>query len=168
MAAERGLHCLVEKPMASNLAGAQRMMEAAAKNNVRLMIDLVIKSKTMAGFHTPYVPGWDCHGLPIEFKVVKEAKGLSPAEIRTRAEEFARKFIDIQRQSFRRLGVFGDWENPYLTLDPGYEADIVRVFATFVDKGLVYESGKPVQWSYGAHTALAEAEVEYENRVDRS
>ncbi|MDF1813543.1 MAG: isoleucine--tRNA ligase [Verrucomicrobiales bacterium] len=132
----------------------------------KVLKDLVLKSKSMAGFHCPYVPGWDCHGLPIEFKVVKEAKGLSPAEIRTRAEKFARKYIDIQRKSFRRLGVFGDWENPYLTLAPEYEADIVRVFATLVDKGLVYQSKKPVQWSYGAQTALAEAEVEYEDVKD--
>ncbi|MFV1994636.1 MAG: isoleucine--tRNA ligase [Verrucomicrobiales bacterium] len=132
----------------------------------KILKDLVIKSKTMAGYRCPYVPGWDCHGLPIEFKVVKEARGLTPAEIRTRAEKFARKFIDIQRTSFRRLGIFGDWEHPYLTLDPAYEADIIRVFATFVDKDLVYQSRKPVQWSYGAKTALAEAEVEYEDRED--
>lgn len=132
----------------------------------KILKDLVVKSRTMAGMHCPFVPGWDCHGLPIEFKVVKETRGLAPAEIRTRAEAFARKYIDIQRNSFRRLGVFGDWQNPYLTLDPGYEADIVRVFATFIDKDLVYQSKKPVQWSYGAHTALAEAEVEYEDRKD--
>ena len=132
----------------------------------KILKDLVVKSRTMAGHHCPYVPGWDCHGLPIEFKVVKETRGLEPAEIRTRAEKFARKFIDIQRDSFRRLGVFGDWQSPYLTLDPAYEADIVRVFANFIDKDLVYQSKKPVQWSYGAHTALAEAEVEYEDRKD--
>ncbi len=132
----------------------------------KVLKDLVIKSKTMAGYHCPYIPGWDCHGLPIEFKVVKESRGLEPAEIRRRSEAFAREFIDIQRKSFRRLGVLGDWENPYLTLSPEYEADIIRVFATLVDKGLVYQSKKPVQWSYGAQTALAEAEVEYEDRKD--
>jgi len=132
----------------------------------KVLKDLVIKSKTMAGFHCPYIPGWDCHGLPIEFKVVKESRGLEPAEIRKRSEKFARGFIDVQRNSFRRLGVFGDWEHPYLTLSPEYEADIIRVFAKFVDKGLVYQSEKPVLWSYGAHTALAEAEVEYEERKD--
>ena len=130
----------------------------------KILKDLVLKSKSMAGFETPYVPGWDCHGLPIEFKVVRETAGLSPAEIRTRAEAFARQFIDIQRNSFRRLGVFGDWWNPYLTLDRQYEADIIRVFATCVDKGLVYQSQKPVLWSYGAQTALAEAEVEYKEK----
>ncbi|MCP5540360.1 MAG: isoleucine--tRNA ligase [Akkermansiaceae bacterium] len=132
----------------------------------KVLKDLVIKSRTMAGFHCPYVPGWDCHGLPIEFKVVKESRGLEPAEIRRRSEDYARKYLDIQRQSFRRLGVFGDWENPYLTLAPEYEADIIRVFAAFVEKGLVYQSEKPVLWSYGAETALAEAEVEYEDRSD--
>lgn len=127
----------------------------------KVLKDLVLKSKSMAGFECPYIPGWDCHGLPIEFKVVKESRGLDAPEIRRRSEAFAREFIDIQRNSFRRLGVFGDWENPYLTLSPEYEADIIRVFATLVDKGLVYQSQKPVQWSYGAQTALAEAEVEY-------
>ncbi|MBL9152098.1 MAG: isoleucine--tRNA ligase [Verrucomicrobiales bacterium] len=132
----------------------------------KVLKDLVIKSKAMAGFHCPYVPGWDCHGLPIEFKVVKESKGLEPAEIRRRSEDYARKYIDIQRASFRRLGVFGDWDRPYLTLSPEYEADIIRVFARFVEQGLVYQSKKPVLWSYGAQTALAEAEVEYEDRSD--
>ncbi len=127
----------------------------------KVLKDLVVKSKTMAGFAVPFVPGWDCHGLPIEFKVVKKATGLEPAEIRRRCSEFALKFIDIQRASFRRLGVFGDWQNPYLTMDPAYEADILRVFAKMVEDGRIYQSRKPVQWSYGAHTALAEAEVEY-------
>ena len=132
----------------------------------KVLKDLVIKSKSMAGFHCPYVPGWDCHGLPIEFKVVRESRGLEPAEIRRRSEAFARSFIDVQRNSFRRLGVFGDWQAPYLTLSPEYEADIIRVFATCVEKDLVYQSKKPVLWSYGAQTALAEAEVEYEDRSD--
>jgi isoleucyl-tRNA synthetase len=130
----------------------------------KLLKDLVVKSKTMAGFTTPFIPGWDCHGLPIEFKVVKETAGLEPAEIRRRCAEFAKKFIDIQRGSFRRLGVFGDWMNPYLTMNPGYEADILRVFAKLVENGCIYQAKKPVQWSYGAQTALAEAEVEYKDK----
>jgi isoleucyl-tRNA synthetase len=130
----------------------------------KLLKDLVVKSKTMAGFTAPFIPGWDCHGLPIEFKVVKEAAGLEPAEIRRRCAEFAGKFIDIQRGSFRRLGVFGDWENPYLTMNPGYEASILRVFAKLVEHGSIYQAKKPVQWSYGAQTALAEAEVEYQDK----
>lgn len=132
----------------------------------KILKDLVVKSKSMAGFRAPYVPGWDCHGLPIEYKVVKESRGLSPLEVRKRSEAFAHKFIDIQRGQFKRLGVFGDWEHPYLTLNPGYEADILRAFAVFVEKGLVYESLKPVFWSSGAQTALAEAEVEYQDRED--
>ncbi len=87
-------------------------------------------------------------------------------EIRKRSEDYARQFIDIQRRQFRRLGVFGDWENPYLTLAPGYEAEIIRAFGKFVAKGLVYQSMKPVLWSTGAQTALAEAEVEYAKRTD--
>jgi isoleucyl-tRNA synthetase len=130
----------------------------------KVLKDLVVKSKTMAGYTAPFVPGWDCHGLPIEFKVVKQAAGLEPAEIRRRCTEFAEKFIEIQRGSFRRLGVFGDWENPYLTMAPGYEAEILRVFAKLVESGSVYQSKKPVQWSYGAQTALAEAEVEYQDK----
>jgi isoleucyl-tRNA synthetase len=128
--------------------------------------DFIVKSRSMLGYRAPFVPGWDCHGLPIEFKVVKESRGLSPVEIRKRSEDYARQFIDIQRRQFRRLGVFGDWENPYLTLAPGYEAEIIRAFGKFVAKGLVYQSMKPVLWSTGAQTALAEAEVEYAKRTD--
>ncbi len=132
----------------------------------KILKDLVVKSKTMLGFRAPFVPGWDCHGLPIEFKVVKETRGLSPLEVRQRSEAFARKFVDLQRGQFKRLGVLGDWEHPYLTLDPAYEAEILRAFAVLVEKGLVYESKKPVFWSTGAQTALAVAEVEYHDRED--
>jgi isoleucyl-tRNA synthetase len=132
----------------------------------KILKDFVVKSQTMLGKRAPFVPGWDCHGLPIEYKVVKESRGLSPLEIRKKSEAFARKFIDIQREQFKRLGVFGDWENPYLTMDPRYEAEILRAFAVFVEKGLVYQSKKPVFWSTGAQTALAEAEVEYQERDD--
>ena len=134
----------------------------------KILKDLILKSKTMAGYAAPYVPGWDCHGLPIEFKVVQKARDLDAAEIRRRCVEFARGFIDIQRTSFRRLGVFGDWEHPYLTMDPAYEANILRVFAKLVEDGAVYQSRKPVQWSYGAYTALAEAEIDYKEKVSSS
>jgi isoleucyl-tRNA synthetase len=134
----------------------------------KILKDLIVKSRAMAGFRAPYIPGWDCHGLPIEFKVVKESKGLSPLEVRKRSEAYARKYIDIQRRQFRRLGVFGDWDHPYLTLDPSYESVILRVFAELVEKDLVYQSKKPVFWSTGAQTALAEAEVEYKERTDPS
>lgn len=131
----------------------------------KVLKDLVVKSKTMAGFQSPFIPGWDCHGLPIEFRVVKSAAGLTPLQVRQKSEEYARKFIDIQRGQFRRLGVFGDWEHPYLTLDPSYEAAIIRSFGRMVEKGLVYRSKKPVLWSTGAQTALAEAEVEYQEKT---
>ena len=132
----------------------------------KILKDFVVRSQTMLGKRAPYVPGWDCHGLPIEYKVVKESRELSPLEVRKRCEAFARKFIDIQREQFKRLGVFGDWEHPYLTMDPKYEAEILRAFAVFVEEGLVYEAQKPVFWSTGAQTALAEAEVEYQERDD--
>ncbi len=132
----------------------------------KILKDIVVKSQTMLGKRAPYVPGWDCHGLPIEYKVVKESRKLSSLEVRQKSEAFARKYVDVQREQFKRLGVFGDWENPYLTLDPKYEAEILRAFAVFVEKGLVYQSKKPVFWSTGAQTALAEAEVEYQERDD--
>src|SRR3954452_20174958 len=132
----------------------------------KILKDLVVKSQTMLGKRAPYVPGWDCHGLPIEYKVVKESRDLSPLEVRKRCDAFARKYVDLQRQQFKRLGVLGDWEHPYLTLDPKYEAEILRAFAVFVEKGLVYQAKKPVYWSTGAQTALAEAEVEYADRTD--
>ncbi len=127
----------------------------------KVLKDIIVKSKTMAGYYAPFIPGWDCHGLPIEAKVVKEAQGLEPAEIRRRCAEFALGYIDQQRLSFRRLGIFGDWFSPYITMTPQYEAWILRVFAKLVEQGAVYQSLKPVQWSYAHHTALAEAEVEY-------
>ena len=132
----------------------------------KILKDFVVKSQTMLGKRAPFVPGWDCHGLPIEYKVVKESRELSSLEVRKRCEAFARKFINIQREQFKRLGVFGDWEHPYLTMDPKYEAEILRAFAVFVEEGLVYEAQKPVFWSTGAQTALAEAEVEYQERND--
>ena len=132
----------------------------------KILKDFVVKSQTMLGKRAPYVPGWDCHGLPIEYKVVKESRALSPLEVRKKSEAFARKFINIQREQFKRLGVFGDWEHPYLTMDPTYEAEILRAFAVFVEEGLVYQAQKPVFWSTGAQTALAEAEVEYQERDD--
>ena len=132
----------------------------------KILKDFVVKSRTMAGFRAPFIPGWDCHGLPIEFRVVKSSAGLTPVEVRRRSEDYARKFIGIQRAQFRRLGVLGDWDHPYLTLDPAYEADIIRSFGRFVEEGLVYRKKKPVLWSTGAQTALAEAEVEYQQRVD--
>ena len=132
--------------------------------------DLVLKSRSMMGFYAPFVPGWDCHGLPIEHKVVTEQKlvGADPALIRTKCEEVARHFIQRQKEQFQRLGVFGDWDHPFLTMSPAYEAAELRVLAQLVEKGMVYEGLRPVHWSTGCRTALAEAEVEYAEREDDS
>ncbi|MFQ3670463.1 MAG: class I tRNA ligase family protein, partial [Verrucomicrobiia bacterium] len=134
--------------------------------------DIVLKSKFMAGFQVPFIPGWDCHGLPIEHKVTRELAAdrqtLNPVDIRQRCEAYARKYIDLQRIQFKRLGVFADWDHPYITMDPTYEADILRLFATLIEKNLVYQALRPVYWSTGCQTALAEAEVEYADRTDTS
>ncbi|MHB8846638.1 MAG: isoleucine--tRNA ligase [Nitrospirota bacterium] len=127
--------------------------------------DIIVKYKSMSGFAAPYVPGWDCHGLPIEHQVLKnlgpKKDTMSQAEIRTLCREYAGKFIDIQRDEFKRLGVFGDWDNPYLTMNYPYEAAIVRELGKFVGAGSVYKGKKPVYWCGSCETALAEAEVEY-------
>ena len=127
--------------------------------------DITLRYKSLRGFRTPYVPGWDCHGLPIEQKVAKElqAAGLSlpTSELRSRCDAFAEGWIKKQTASFKRLGVQADWANEYKTKAPAFEADILRTFAAFVEKGLVYRSKKPVYWSIPFETALAEAEIEY-------
>ncbi|MBI3358996.1 MAG: isoleucine--tRNA ligase, partial [Nitrospirae bacterium] len=131
----------------------------------KILKDIIVKSKTMMGYSAPYVPGWDCHGLPIEYEVLKEARSkketLSSTEIRRRCRVYAQKFVNIQREEFKRLGVLGDWENPYLTMTPDYEADIVREFGKVVESDGVYKAKKPVLWCPYDETALAEAEVEY-------
>jgi isoleucyl-tRNA synthetase len=130
--------------------------------------DIVLKFQNMSGHYAPFVPGWDCHGLPIEFKVMKElgAAETDPIKIREKCEATARHFVEVQREQFQRLGVFGDWAHPYLTLDPAYEAETLRVFADLVGKNLVYQGLRPVYWSTGCQTALAEAEIEYKERID--
>ena len=130
--------------------------------------DIVLKYHNMRGDYSPFVPGWDCHGLPIEHKVMKElgAEETDPIKIREKCEATARHFIAVQSEQFQRLGVFGDWANPYLTLDPAYEAETLRVFATLVGQDLVYQGLRPVLWSTGCQTALAEAEIEYKEKVD--
>ena len=135
--------------------------------------DFILKFQTMRGKNVPYVPGWDCHGLPIEFKVMQDFRkenrqDAAAADIRKACEAYARKYIDIQREQFKRLGVFGDWDNPYLTLDKKYEAEELRLFADLVEKGFVYRGKKPVYWSIPCRTALAEAEVEYADHVSQS
>ncbi len=137
----------------------------------KVLKDMVVKSKTMSGFRAPYVPGWDCHGLPIETKVEKELGGkgkVPPAEFRRRCREFASRFIDNHRREFKRLGVFGLWENPYLTMSFEYEAAIADAFVTFLEKGYVYRGLKPVHWCIVDSTALAEAEVEYQDHTSPS
>jgi isoleucyl-tRNA synthetase len=162
----------------------------------KILKDIIVKYKTLRGFSAPYIPGWDCHGLPIEFKVMQEMRkalikekgefatlgniaktekgwnelesSASPKRVREACEDYARTFIDIQREQFKRLGVLGDWENPYLTLNKEYEADELRLFADIVSKGFVYRGKKPVYWSIPCRTALAEAEVEYQDHVSQS
>jgi isoleucyl-tRNA synthetase len=139
----------------------------------KILKDIIVKYKTLRGFSAPYIPGWDCHGLPIEFKVSQDMRkagdtNTEPAVIRKACEAYARKYIDIQRGQFKRLGVLGDWENPYLTLNKEYEADELRLFADIVAKGFVYRGKKPVYWSIPCRTALAEAEVEYKDHVSQS
>ncbi|WP_018290340.1 isoleucine--tRNA ligase [Verrucomicrobium sp. 3C] len=130
--------------------------------------DLVLKSRNMMGFLAPYLPGWDCHGLPIEAKVMADLPpdGRDPLTIRQRCAAYALHYIGIQREQFERLGIFADWQRPYRTLDPGYEAEVLLLFADLVEKGLVFEGLRPVFWSTGCRTALAEAEVEYQPRTD--
>ncbi len=131
--------------------------------------DFVNRYKTMRGFRTPYVPGWDCHGLPIEQKVSAEIRAenltLTTAETRSRCDAFSEKWIAKQTAQFKRIGVLADWKNEYKTKAPAFEADIVRTFAAFVEKGLVYRSKKPVYWSIPFETALAEAEIEYKDHT---
>ncbi len=137
----------------------------------KILKDMVVKSKTMAGFRSPFVPGWDCHGLPIETKVEKELghKGaVSPAEFRMKCREFAMYFVEQHRRDFKRLGVFGQWDKPYLTMTHEYEACIADAFLTFLERGYVYRGLKPVYWCIHDSTALAEAEVEYKDHTSPS
>jgi isoleucyl-tRNA synthetase len=140
----------------------------------KVLKDLVVKTKAMSGLDAVYVPGWDCHGLPIEHQVDKELgldkpgtdvrRAMDPVEKRRRCRAYALRFIDVQREEFRRLGVFGDWKRPYRTMDPAYQATIVRELGRFVGKGIVYKGLKPVHWCMHCKTALAQAEVEYEEQ----
>jgi isoleucyl-tRNA synthetase len=133
----------------------------------KILKDITVKFRSMSGYSVPYIPGWDTHGLPIEHQVDKELgekkHTLSAVQKRQACEAYAKKWVETQKEGFIRLGVFGDWERPYLTLNKDYEAVIVRTLAKFVDKGSVVRRLKPVYWSWAAETALAEAEVEYED-----
>jgi isoleucyl-tRNA synthetase len=138
----------------------------------KILKDIIVKYKSMKGFYAPYVPGWDCHGLPIELQVDKNLGDrkdkLDILEKRKLCKQYAAEFVDIQREEFKRLGVFGDWGKPYLTMSYEYEAAIVREFCTFVESGYVYKGKKPVHWCSSCVTALAEAEVEYGNKESPS
>src|SRR4051812_4513561 len=139
----------------------------------KILKDIVVRYQSQRGKNAPYVPGWDCHGLPIEFKVSQEMrksgqKDVDAATLRKACDAYARKYIDLQRAQFKRLGILGDWDNPYLTLNKEYEADELRLFADVVEKGFVYRGKKPVYWSIPCRTALAEAEVEYHDHVSQS
>ncbi|HEY7856399.1 MAG TPA: isoleucine--tRNA ligase [Terriglobales bacterium] len=135
----------------------------------KVVKDFVVKSKSMAGFDAPYIPGWDCHGLPIEIKVDQELgprkRDLSAVEIRERCQQYARKYVALQRKGFERLGVFGQWNDPYLTLNPSYEAAIAEQILTFIQRGQAYKGLRAVYWCTHDRTALAEAEVEYKNHL---
>jgi isoleucyl-tRNA synthetase len=131
--------------------------------------DFIVKSKTMSGMDSPYVPGWDCHGLPIEIKVDKELGGkklqMRPLDVRAECRKYAQKYLDLQRQQFKRIGVFGRFNKPYATMDPSYESVVLDTFFSFYENGFVYKGLRAVYWCMHDETALAEAEVEYENHT---
>ncbi|SDY75270.1 isoleucyl-tRNA synthetase [Evansella caseinilytica] len=134
----------------------------------KIIKDIIVRYKSMSGYHAPYVPGWDTHGLPIETALTKKGKvdrkKLSVAEFRKKCEEYAYQQIDNQRAQFKRLGVRGDWDNPYVTLHPEYEAQQIKVFGEMAKKGYIYKGKKPVYWSPSSESALAEAEIEYHDK----
>jgi isoleucyl-tRNA synthetase len=137
----------------------------------KILKDMIVKSKSMAGHRAPYVPGWDCHGLPIETQVEKQLGGkgkVSPSEFRQMCREYATRYVEQHKRDFKRLGVFGRWNDPYLTMSHQYEATIAGAFLDFIEKGYVYRGRKPVYWCIHDNTALAEAEVEYEDHTSPS
>ncbi|MEE4203582.1 MAG: class I tRNA ligase family protein, partial [Halieaceae bacterium] len=135
----------------------------------KVLKDIIVKSKTLSGFDAPYVPGWDCHGLPIELNVEKKhgkpGQKLSAREFRQKCRDYAAGQVDAQRQDFVRMGVFGDWENPYLTMNFEFEANIVRTLGQIIDNGHLHKGFKPVHWCLDCGSALAEAEVEYKDKT---
>ncbi|MEG1778497.1 MAG: class I tRNA ligase family protein, partial [Oscillospiraceae bacterium] len=130
----------------------------------KILKDIIIKYKNMSGFKSPYIPGWDTHGLPIELKAMKKvgvSSNIDPIELRKQCKEFALHYVDVQREQFKRLGVLGDFDHPYVTLAPEFEAKQIEVFGAMANKGYIYKGLKPVYWCTECGTALAEAEVEY-------
>ncbi|MDR3274340.1 MAG: isoleucine--tRNA ligase [Puniceicoccales bacterium] len=138
----------------------------------KILKDIIVRHRSMMGFRTPYVPGWDCHGLPIEHKVAKELnkqnKKLDTVSLRHECANFSRNYIKKQRGQFERLGILADWKHEYCTMDPAYEGVVINFFADCVEQGLIYRGKKPVYWSIPCKTALAEAEIEYKNHVSKS
>ncbi len=138
----------------------------------KVLKDMIVKFETMRGFDAKYVPGWDCHGLPIEVQCLKEMgkskDEVSVPEFRKQARKYAEKYIGIQKEEFKRLGVFGNWDQPYLTMNYGYQAKIAEAFFTLYEKGYIFRGEKPVYWSTGCETALAEAELEYQDKVSKA
>ena len=139
----------------------------------KILKDTIVKFRTMQGFDAPYVPGWDCHGLPIEHKVLADLGGVKPPsmtvlELRQRCLDYAKGFIDTQRNQFKATGTLARWEKPYLTIDPAYEANVLQVFSELHRRGYITRAKRPVHWSWAAQSALAEAELEYEDRTDPS
>lgn len=131
----------------------------------KILKDMILKYKSLRGFNTPYVPGWDTHGLPIEHAAIKilglNRHELKPLDLRRECKDYALKFVDTQRQDFKRLGIGADWDNPYVTLRPVYEAKQIEVFGEMAKKGHIYKGLKSVYWCTSCETALAEAEIEY-------
>lgn len=133
----------------------------------KILKDIILKSKSMAGFDAPYIPGWDCHGMPIEIQIEKKfGKNLPTAEVQSKAREYAAEQVQRQMEGFQRLGVLGDWENPYLTMNYLNEANEIRALARIIENGYVFRGLKPVNWCFDCQSALAEAEVEYQDRTD--
>ena len=138
----------------------------------KVLKDMVIKSQTLSGKYAPYVPGWDCHGLPIELNVEKKigkvGQKVSASEFREACREYASSQIDIQKKDFKRLGIMGDWDQPYITMDYKFEANIVRSLGKVMHQGHLQRGDKPVHWCVDCKSALAEAEVEYQDKVSIS
>ena len=138
----------------------------------KILKDIILKSKILSGYQTPYVPGWDTHGLPIERQAIAKLGinmgEVSPVEFRKVCYDFAMSYVNNQREQFKRLGVYGDWENPYLTLAPEFEGKQLEVFAAMAEKGYIYKGLKPVVWCTDCKTALAEAEIEYQDEETNS
>ena len=133
----------------------------------KILKDIVVKSKLMSGYDAPYVPGWDCHGMPIEIQIEKKfGKGLSPQDVQAKSRAYAAEQIETQKKDFMRLGVLGEWENPYTTMNPRNEADEIRALRKIYDAGYVFRGLKPVNWCFDCGSALAEAEVEYQDKTD--